>query len=207
MSGDYALARRRRREVLKSLLCGAAAMSAAALTPAFARSGFVLPEGSADAQTAARFWAQPRRLRIVRMQTGESVDATFWEDGRLNADGYVRLCHLMRDLHAGQAATIDIRLLNLLFGMQGWLRAGLGIEAPYVCTSGYRTARTNAMTEGAAKNSLHMRGQAVDGRFPGFPIEYLGALQQRFAVGGTGIYLNKYRFIHADVGRVRMWRG
>lgn len=205
---DHALASRRRRDVLRSLLCGAAAMSGVGrITESFARTGFVVPEGSADASTAARFWAQPRVLKIWRPKTGESVEACFWRDGRLDTEGYLRLCRLMRDAQANQAVTMDVRLLNLLFGMQGWLREAQGVNEHYQLNSGYRNEHTNANTEGSAKNSLHMKGQAADGKFPSLPVEYVGKLQIAFQSGGTGIYLNRYKFIHSDVGRVRQWRG
>ncbi|MGH8077430.1 MAG: YcbK family protein [Lysobacter sp.] len=178
-----------------------------ALSPAFAASGYVVPVNYADPHTAAKFWAAPRTLKLVRPQSGESLEACFWRDGHLDRAGYLSICRLLRDVRANQAATIDIRLLNLLRGMQGWLHSAYGITEPYQINSGFRTEHTNATTEGSSKNSLHMDGKAVDGKFPSLPIDYVGKLQAAFRGGGTGIYLNKYKFIHSDVGRVRQWRG
>ncbi len=198
----------RRRRLLESLAAGAAALGAASLSsPLWASSGFVVPAGYADAATAAAFWAQPRVLRLYRPATGESVEASFWTNGALDWDGYVRICRLMRDARAGEAATIDVRLLNLLRGVQSWLALNHGVSAPLHITSGFRTAHTNATTEGAAKNSLHTRGMAVDCRIPGIPTADLGGLFSAFQGGGVGLYLDRRNFIHADVGRVRAWRG
>ncbi|ASK94673.1 DUF882 domain-containing protein [Xanthomonas campestris pv. trichodesmae] len=204
----YELASRRRRAVLASIVSGIAAMGAGvALSPAFARSGFVIPDGHADAYASATFWAQPRVLRLYRPSSGEAVEACYWRDGRLDTAGYLEICRLLRDVRAGKAATIDIRLLNLLRGMQGWVEMTYGIRDPYQVNSGYRTQETNNDTEGAARRSLHMKGQAVDGLHPGLPLEYTGNLFKAFQGGGVGFYLNSKKFIHADVGRVRQWRG
>lgn len=191
----------------RSLLAGLAGLGVASLaSSAWASTGFVLPRGHADAGTAARFWAAPRTLSLVRPATGESVQATYWAEGAFVPAGYYAICRLLRDAQAGQAATIDLRLLNLLRGVQGWL-ALAGYREPFHVTSGYRTEHTNSLTEGAAKNSLHVRGQAVDGRFPGLSAEQLGRLFQAFQGGGVGIYKNAHGFVHADIGRVRTWRG
>lgn len=207
-SMSYELASRRRRDFLRSIVSGVAAMGAsAALSPAFARSGFVVPDGHADAYTSAAFWAQPRVLRLHRPASKETVEACYWRDGQLDSAGYLRICRILRDVRADRAATIDIRLLNLLRGMQGWVEVSYGIHDPYQINSGYRTQATNGSTEGAARHSLHMKGQAVDGLHPGLPLEYTGNLFKAFQGGGVGFYLNSKKFIHADVGRVRQWRG
>jgi len=207
-SMSYELASRRRRDFLRSIVSGVAAMGAsAAFSPAFARSGFVVPDGHADAYTSAAFWAQPRVLRLHRPASKETVEACYWRDGQLDSVGYLRICRILRDVRADKAATIDIRLLNLLRGMQGWVEVSYGIHDPYQINSGYRTHATNGSTEGAARHSLHMKGQAVDGLHPGLPLEYTGNLFKAFQGGGVGFYLNSKKFIHADVGRVRQWRG
>lgn len=202
------LINKRRREIVASIVAGAATLGAASLaSQAWAGSGFVVPAGHADAHTSATFWARPRVLRLFRPVTGESVEASFWTNGAIDWDGYVRICRLMRDARAGEAATIDVRLLNLLRGVQSWLELTHGVHDPLHITSGFRSVHTNANTEGAARNSLHTRGMAVDCRIPGLPTAHLGSLFAAFQGGGVGLYLDSRNFIHADVGRVRAWRG
>ena len=202
---SHALLLRQRRAVLKSIVAGIAAMGP--LSRAYAGSGYVVPNDYADTHTASLFWAKPRSLKLVRQTTGETVEACYWRDGQLDVPGYLQICRLMRDVRAGQAATIDVRLLNLLRGVQGWLASTYGIAEHYQINSGYRTESTNATTEGAARNSLHKRGQAVDGRYPSLPVQYTGELFRAFKGGGVGFYLNKHKLIHSAVGRVRQWRG
>lgn len=164
-----------------------------------------LPTHYADAQAAATFWAQPRVINVVRKATGEHRRVCYWRDGAVVEAGYKEACYVLRDVRAGKTYPMSLHMLNLLCGLQGWLYSAYGVTEPYEITSGYRSLETNATTEGAAKNSLHTKGMAFDGRQPGLPVDYLGRLFAAFHGGGVGFYYDKRNFIHADVGRVRTW--
>jgi len=127
-------------------------------------------------------------------------------DGTLNIDGYRRMCYLMRDVRANATAAMDIDLMDMLCGLQRWA-AHNGVSSVIALTSGLRTESTNAATEGAAKNSLHKQGRAVDFVMEGIRGGQLGAMVSAYNTGGgTGIYLAR-NFVHADTGRPRVWRG
>ena len=201
------LLQRRRRLLLGAIgaALGGLAVGGTAAQPLTRRSGLALPAHFADAGDAAQFWAQPRVVNLVRTSTGEHRRVCYWRDGHLDRAGYREVCHVLRDVRAGQTVAMDLQLLNTLCGMQGWLYSAYGYQEPYNITSGYRSAHTNATTEGAAKNSLHTQGKACDGRFPQLPGQYVGQLAAMFQSGGVGFYLDKRNFIHTDVGRVRSW--
>lgn len=153
-------------------------------------------------------WPEPNQTRQIwlkRPATGEVVVARYFENGRVQMPEYLRLCTLLRDVRAGVVAHIDIELFDLVFAMQGWLTSW-GIDIPVNVTSGYRTRNTNNKLEGAARNSLHIQGRAMDVQMPGVPVEYLGRLASIFAVGGVGFYKSSH-FNHIDTGNVRYWRG
>ena len=57
---------------------------------------------------------------------------------------------------------IDVGLLNLMYAMQEWARQSGRPNPVITINSAYRTPRRNATIEGAARNSLHMHGKAVD---------------------------------------------
>lgn len=198
---------RRRRAFLKgAVVAGIAGWSSiSAANPMLAKTGFLLPERYAGAQDAAAFWAQPRTLNLHRQASGEHRVICYWRDGSLDMRGYREACHLLRDVKAGQAVAMDIRLLNLLRGQQGWLEQAYGFKEPFVVTSGYRSPGTNNATEGAAKDSLHQKAMAADGRYLGLPIKYQGELMVAFKAGGVGLYVSSKKFIHTDVGNVRTW--
>ncbi len=203
---SYELLRSRRDFLKKSILSGIAGMTAATFSnPILASTGLLLPQYYADGTTAAAFWAQPRTLNLYRPATGEHREICYWRDGGIDMNGYVEACHMLRDVQANQTVAMDIRLLNLLRGMTGWLEATYGIREPYNVHSGYRTTRTNEMTEGAVKDSYHTKAMASDGEVPGLPIEYQGRLMAAFRGGGVGFYINRQKFIHSDVGGVRFW--
>ena len=156
---------------------------------------------------AARF-DTVRTLRLERPATGERVATAYWANGRIVRDGYQRVNHLLRDVRANRQTAMALPLLDVMAWVQAWF-ALYGWSVPLVINSGYRTAHTNSRTEGAAKNSQHVRGRAVDFTIPGVPSEYLGQLLRRLQQGGVGIYQRggPNGFVHLDVGNVRSWRG
>lgn len=147
-------------------------------------------------------------LWLVRRSTGEEYRDAYVMDGQLNIPGYARMCQALRDTRAPkpeQVVQIDLKLLNLLFATQQWMKIHNQMR-PLMINSGYRTISSNGNTEGAAKNSMHTYGKAVDFYIDGLPVKYLGDLVRWFKEGGVGFYLDKH-FIHVDTGRERVWRG
>jgi uncharacterized protein YcbK (DUF882 family) len=55
-----------------------------------------------------------------------------------------------------------------------------------------------------AKDSLHMKGQAVDVRFYGMELAEAHQIALDMQAGGVGYYPHQ-DFMHLDVGRVRSW--
>ncbi|HEX4880281.1 MAG TPA: DUF882 domain-containing protein [Limnobacter sp.] len=159
------------------------------------------------------FWLQPRTLDMVRPQTGERLSITYWKDGHLNPIAYEQICRLLRDVQANQVFRMDTQLIDTLWAAQAFVRR-YGFTAPVEITSGYRSPKTNArlIEQGlpAARNSLHLRGQAADFRLTGLHPSVLGELVQGFRAGGVGFYFrvgSKGGWIHADTGPEREWRG
>lgn len=165
----------------------------------------ILPSFFLPASMAADFWSQPRYLHLRRDATGEEARVCYFADGRIQVPEYNLVCHLMRDVRADATVQMDPVLLDILCGMQGWFLSH-GQDRVIHVNSGYRTPQTNAATEGSARNSLHMRGQACDLYFAGVPVEYTARVAQYLQGGGVGIYLHK-NFCHVDKGRIRTWQG
>lgn len=155
----------------------------------------------------ADFWTRPRTLRLYRESTKEHMSVTYWQDGQLNPAGYWQACALLRDVQANRMTAMDPLVLDIMRGMLGYYEAWKW-PYPLVIRSGFRTEETNRklLNEGAAKNSHHLYGRAVDLNVPGISIQDVGRLAQHFQRGGVGFYPNKL-FVHIDTGRVRTWRG
>jgi uncharacterized protein YcbK (DUF882 family) len=158
-------------------------------------------------EVATDFWERPRELWLRRHKTKEEIRVVYWKDGSLLSDGYWQACSLLRDRTANVMTAIDPVLLDVLRGVHGYYEAW-NWRHPIVVTSGFRTEKTNAAlaTEGAAKNSMHLLGRAVDLFVPGIPPEHIARLGQYLQQGGVGFYPSR-GFTHLDTGKLRTWRG
>lgn len=189
-----------RREFLKQLGC-------AASMAAVGSAGILLPEEAAAVNNMHDFWTRDRFIDCRRADTGERGKLLFYRgnQGGYQKDVYRHACWFLRDAKDNNAViSMDIGLLNLLYALQEWARIS-GISNPLITiNSAYRTARRNATIEGAARNSLHIQGKAVDLTMRGVDLDQLQQMAKHYRVGGVGIYRN---FIHLDTGRVRYWHG
>lgn len=186
-----------RRQFLKKGLGFAAAVG----------SGLLLPTAMAEATQPVSFnpYAGSRTLNLVRPETKEKLQITYMRDGVWTPEAYPKLCWLLRDWQAGVHVQMDYTLIAILDWTQEYL-GQFGYHDPIQILSGYRTPQTNAHTERAAQNSMHLYGKAVDIKIPGLSAEYLGKLYQWLGAGGVGVYVG-HNFVHVDTGRVRRWRG
>lgn len=167
-----------------------------------------------DAQALdLEFWLKPRVLDVTRPASGERAKILYWKDGEVIDSAYQELCHLMRDVNGKETAPIDPKLFETLWGAQAFV-ARYGIEHPLEILSGYRTPTSNRkLIEAgvpAARQSLHISGQAADIRIANLNEEVLGGLVRSFRQGGVGFYYRsgpRGGWIHADTGLKRTWKG
>lgn len=152
------------------------------------------------ATAAEEFYDRGQILWVIRRDTGEELKTTVF-----NTDSYDKFCGLARDLHEGIGTEMDPNLMIALSKVQSNL-FGMGIIQPLQIVSGYRTPRTNSRTEGAAKNSFHMKGKAVDFTVEGLEMsmDFVGTLATQFQAGGVGFYPGR-SFTHLDTGNFRTW--
>jgi uncharacterized protein YcbK (DUF882 family) len=174
-------------------------------------ASFAVPR-IATAETAERA-PQARLQRLLEkerslwlMRGDEQLRATYWSAERgHDHDEYLAICWALRDLGANRVFAMDRALLDVLAGLQAWLKAN-GIDAPLRIHSAYRTGRTNRATEGAALDSQHVRGKAADITVAGVSNVRLAGMASVLSSGGTGLYPGR-NFVHVDTGRERIWLG
>jgi uncharacterized protein YcbK (DUF882 family) len=158
--------------------------------PAFAAIDYVVPE--------------EKSLSLYNPSTKEDFDGIYWRNGDYDSDALNKINYLMRDVHTDAVKQIDKNLLDLIFAMSIKLKP----KKPFHVICGYRTAKTNALlvkrNKNAAKNSYHIKGQAVDIRLPGLRTSALRQSAYELGQGGIGYYPRR-RFVHIDVGPVRYW--
>ena len=147
-----------------------------------------------------------RDLAFRSLHTGEELQATYVEKGRVVVAAMSRINRILRDWRTDEVYPIDLQLLDMLAGLRG----RLGTDAPFEVISGYRSPKTNAKlaskSNGVAKRSLHMRGMAIDISVPGCSLDRLHREALALKAGGVGLYSGS-GFIHVDTGHVRNWGG
>lgn len=174
-----------RREFLRWSLAGGIALAS---TPLWARS-----ESPAE-----------RQLILSNIHTGEQLRATYWAEGDYQDSELAALNRLLRDHRSGEVQAIDRRLFDILYQLQ----QRTGARGTYEVISGYRSPATNNALRrpgsGVARDSLHLRGQAIDVRLSGLALADLRRAALGLRSGGVGYY-PRSDFIHLDTGRVRAW--
>ncbi|WON78219.1 YcbK family protein [Serratia sp. UGAL515B_01] len=148
--------------------------------------------------------ARPRILVLNNLNTGESIKAEFFDGRGYNREELARLNYLFRDYRANKTKTIDPRLFEHLYRLQGLL----GTTKPVQLISGYRSIDTNnEMREhkrGVAKKSYHTKGQAMDFHIEGIQLNNIRKAALKMRAGGVGYY-PRSNFVHIDTGPVRTW--
>jgi len=167
--------------------------------------GFLLAGVFPTAQIAGTPPEPESRLRLFDTHTGKRLDIVYRKGHSYIPDALAKLDHFLRDSRTGDVHHYDPHVFDLLSDVTAAVgRAGAEIQI--IC--GYRTPWTNEYlrthTSGVAKNSLHMRAEAIDVRLPGTPLAEFRDAALALRRGGVGFYPDS-NFIHVDVGRVRRW--
>jgi len=150
--------------------------------------------------------AAERRVRLYNAHTSESFDEVYHDGTAYLDDALSELDWLVRDHRENVALAMDPGVYDLLWTLGSRYATARGARPMITVHSGFRTETTNELlrTEGAAQNSLHMQGMAIDISVQGLGINILANQALRIGAGGLGIY---YRsgFVHLDTGRPRFW--
>jgi uncharacterized protein YcbK (DUF882 family) len=148
-------------------------------------------------------------VRMHNVHTGEKISSTFYWDGQYDQNELRRLDWFLRDWRED----VYVEMSRNLF----WAAAALGQAAQQDghsgeidVLSGYRTKKTNNMLRRkghkAAKDSRHLKGQAIDLTMAGVSVSALYSYVRWMDFGGAGHY-PRNNFIHMDTGPKRSWIG
>ncbi|MCD8496807.1 MAG: DUF882 domain-containing protein [Alphaproteobacteria bacterium] len=178
-----------RRDILKGGLC----TLLAGVLPLF-------PARSAYSAQNYQSW----RIAFRNTHTGESFSGVYRVGDKYLPDAFERINYVLRDFRNDEIFPMDPRVLDLV----KTLHDRTGSDEPLEVLSGYRSPKTNTMlrhvSTGVAKNSLHMYGQAMDIRLPGYNTRRLRDVARKMKAGGVGYY-PKSDFVHVDTGKIRSW--
>jgi uncharacterized protein YcbK (DUF882 family) len=156
-------------------------------------------------QTYRGSFERPRSLSFYHLHTDERIHLVYKMGDRYQWSALRRLNYFFRDFRTGDSTNMDPRLFDLLYD----LKTHLGDrDARFDVVSAYRSPATNKMlrrtSNGVAKNSLHLRGQAIDIRVPDLSTRRVRDAAVALAKGGVGYY-PRPDFVHLDTGTVRKW--
>ncbi len=145
------------------------------------------------------------RLQLVNVWTNERLEATFRNaDGQYDWDALDDINHIMRCHYTGEVAAMDVRVLEHI----NLVHKQLGGDREIHIISGFRSPEYNALLvrsgRRAAKNSLHIQGQAVDLQMPGLHPRVIRQAALELGFGGVGYY-PRSKFVHLDSGPFRTW--
>jgi uncharacterized protein YcbK (DUF882 family) len=145
-----------------------------------------------------------RRITFRNSHTGEIFSGVYRVGDKYLPDAFERINVVLRDFRTNELFPIDPRVIDIIYSVHNLTQR----DEPYEVLSGYRCPKTNAglrsHSEGVAKNSLHMTGQAIDLRLPGYETKQIRKLAISLKAGGVGYY-PKSDFVHMDTGDVRTW--
>jgi uncharacterized protein YcbK (DUF882 family) len=148
---------------------------------------------------------QTRAIHIIFAHTGEKYENFYYQNGSYIKSEIDRFSWVCRDFRANQWKVLNPLLMDLLFVLHWKHHQDL-----ITIVSGYRTPETNAQLEGAALNSQHIQGNALDIVIPGLDMDAVAeSFKPYFGCGpegGVGIYPGR-GFTHMDFGPRRSWVG
>lgn len=148
------------------------------------------------------FAGQSYRINMTNAHTDERFNHYIVENGRWVREALSEFDWFARDWRQTESYPMDTDMLEILIQLQLTLET----EEPFTLLSGYRTPQTNRSLRGAARNSLHIRGQAIDITHPSRSASQINRAAVAINRGGVGYYPGRH-FVHIDSGRVRFWRG
>lgn len=145
------------------------------------------------------------RLSLYNVNCNERLTVTYrnslgeYCDDALQALNWIFRCH-----HTNQTTKMDLRVVEYLNRLDDSLGGGNEIHI----ISGYRSPQYNAKlrskSQGVAKDSLHMKGMAIDLAIPRLGLDLIRRNAVALAAGGVGYYPQS-GFVHIDCGSFRTW--
>lgn len=155
---------------------------------------------------ATSVYAETRTITFLMINTNQKLTVTYKVNGRYVPAAMAKINRVVWDWRAKQSIRMSPKLIDTLWE----LHRDLGSKREIRVISGYRSPKTNAAlrrkSKGVAKKSNHMRGLAMDVRFPDVSVRTLREAGLLKRAGGVGYYpRSRIPFVHIDVGTVRHW--
>lgn len=145
------------------------------------------------------------KLSLYNLNLNERLTVTYRNAmGEYCQEALQALNWLFRCHYTNEMTKMDLRVIEYLNRLDNTLGGNNEIHI----ISGYRSPAYNAMlrskSKGVAKDSLHMKGRAIDLAIPSFGLDQIRRTALTLAAGGVGYYPQP-GFVHIDSGNFRTW--
>ncbi len=149
---------------------------------------------------------ETRSLTMHHAHTNELLTITYKRNGSFEQGALEKLNWFLRDWRVDEPTSMSPQLFDVIW----YVYREVGANEPIKIMSAYRSPGTNAMlrrrSRAVAKESQHMRGNAMDVHIPGVSMSKVRELGMRLQRGGVGYYPSAGSpFVHLDIGSVRSW--
>lgn len=145
------------------------------------------------------------KLSLYNVNLGERLTVVYRNCfGEYCDEALQTLNRLFRCHYNNEMTNMDIRVIEYLHRLDEALGGGNEVHI----ISGFRSHAYNeklrSRSRGVAKESLHLKGMAIDLAFPRFSLENVREAALSLRAGGVGYYPQP-GFVHIDSGRIRAW--
>lgn len=141
-------------------------------------------------------------LNMYNIHTKERLYTVYCSSGIYNQDAIDKINYFLRCHYTNKVKPIDIKVIDLLCDIKDFYGKNKEINI----ISGYRTHTYNEflrkMGRHVSKNSLHIKGCAIDFTVVGVDNTKIADIAKSFKAGGVGRYPE---FVHIDTGKLRYW--
>jgi uncharacterized protein YcbK (DUF882 family) len=143
-------------------------------------------------------------VAFTNQRSNETFSGVYRVGNKYLPQAFERINYVMRDVREDEVFPMDPRVIDIV----ALVHKHLDANEPYELLSGYRSPHTNSTlrshSEGVAKRSLHMSGQAVDVRLGEVSARNIRQAAVKLGAGGVGFY-PRSGFVHMDSGLFRTW--
>ena len=145
------------------------------------------------------------KLSLYNVNLNERLTVTYRNSfGEYYEDALQALNALFRCHYNNEMTKMDLRVIEYLNRLDNIL----GGDNEIHIISGYRSPAYNeklrSRSKGVAKDSLHMKGMAIDLAIPSLGLGKIRRAALSLAAGGVGYYPQP-GFVHIDSGHFRSW--
>jgi len=153
---------------------------------------------------------ESRSLQLYNTHTQEKLDVVYYENGNYLDYALDEINSIMADHRTHEKIKMNKDLIDLLYDIKGKLSFHDNKDSFINIISAYRSPVSNSKlrrrSRRVAKNSFHMKGEAIDINISGVKLSSLRREAKKIQKGGVGYY-PRSNFVHIDIGDVRSWRG